>query len=217
MRTRILLADDHKLIRAGLFSLFAGEDDMHVVAEAADGHTALALAKQTPVDIVLMDISMPGLNGIEATRAILEHNPKIKIIGLSMYHSSQFIARLFDAGAKGFLIKDSAFKEVVDAIRTVLNDQIYISPSVGNSIIAGFVRDTKATCQPIDAVLSGRERQILQMVAEGQTPKEIAHELDVSVKTVNSHRQNLMEKLNIRSVADLTKFAIRNGITSLEY
>jgi DNA-binding NarL/FixJ family response regulator len=216
MRIRILLADDHKIVRDGLRAMISGHPDMEVVAEAENGRAAVSLVKQLAPDIVIMDISMPDLNGIEAARHIVADAPRVKIIALSMHSDGHYVKELFKAGASGYLLKDCAFEELANAIHTVAADQIYLSPRISHVVINDYLNRVSTEKNSIFSVLTAREREVLQLLAEGKTTKEIAYTLDLSTKTVEAHRQKIMEKSNLHSVAELTKYAIREGLTSLE-
>lgn len=216
-KLRVLLADDHDMVRAGLRSVLTELYGLDVVAEAGDGHVAVRLARELSPDLVLMDISMPGLNGVEATRQIsLQERPKV--IVLSMYGDQHSVAEALRAGAFCYLLKSSAAKELGLAIEAVAQGRTYLSPKVAGLMVDGYVRRTPTGTGSGGAleILSGRERDVLRGLAEGKTNKEIASQLAISVKTVETHRAQLMEKLNIRTVAGLTKFAVRYGLTPLE-
>ena len=210
---RLLLADDHALFRAGLRLLLRGIADTEVVAEAGDGHDAIALAEQHRPDIVLMDISMKGRNGIEATAHIRRLLPETRVIILSMLESEDFIAHALRAGASGYLLKDSAEPELELALAAVTRGETYLSPRVSKHLVEAYLRGAPLEVSPL-ALLSARQREILRMIAEGRSTKEIAFELGVSVKTVETHRAQVMERLDIRDVPGLVRFAIRNGIIS---
>jgi len=219
MVTRILLADDHQIVREGLHSLLAQHDDMEVVGEARDGRSAVEMAKELSPDVVIMDVGMPHLNGIEATRQILNREPGAKVVALSMHADRRFMGEMLKAGAKGYLLKDGAFEELATAIRSVIADKVYLSPRIADVVVDDYVRRTPGTNggdSSAFAKLTPREREVLQLMAEGRATKEIAMDLKVSIKTVETHRRQIMEKLNIHSVAELTKYAIREGLTSLE-
>jgi DNA-binding NarL/FixJ family response regulator len=213
---RILVADDHQIVRQGLRMLLAGESDMEVVAEADNGRKALRLAQELLPDVIIMDISMPDLNGIEATRQLLAHSQSIKVIALSMHSDSLFVMNMIKAGASGYLLKDCAMEELVKAIRTVVANKTFLSPGVSDIVIRDFVSGWQTTATSAFNVLSTREREVLQLMAEGKSTNQIADNLCVSVKTVEAHRKQVMNKLGIHSVAELTKYAIRQGLTSLE-
>jgi DNA-binding NarL/FixJ family response regulator len=218
MRIRILLADDHTIMQAGLRSLLEKEPDIEVVAEAQDGRTAVRLAKDLAPDIVIMDISMRGLNGIDATKQIMAETKGVKVIALSMHRDEQFVAGMLSAGAAGYLLKDCAAEELSYAIRAVLSNQTYLSPAVAAIVTKEYVRTLTLSQdeKPALSVLSAREREVLQLLSEGRPSRLIADALHLSVRTVETHRRQIMEKLGLHTVAELTKYAIRQGITSLE-
>jgi DNA-binding NarL/FixJ family response regulator len=215
MKTKILLVDDHKILRDGIRSLVKGYDDIDVIGEAPDGRTALQMVKKLLPDLVIMDISMPDMNGIDATRKIRNEHPDIKIIALSMHHDKQFVSEIFRAGASGYLIKDSAFDELDHAIRVVMSGKTYINPLIASIVVESLVSQSSTPSSQSFSLLTEREREVLQLIAEGRSTKQIAYDLSVSSKTVESHRRQVMGKLNIRSVAELTKFAIREGLTTI--
>lgn len=216
MSVRIVLADDHKIVRDGLRAILAQETGFEIVAEAGDGQNALALAEKHRPDIVVMDISMPGLNGIEAARKMAGLTPPIRVLALSMHTDRHFISEMLRAGASGYLLKDCAGEELGLAIRTIVGGKTYLSPSVSRVIVDEFV-NRGAPANSARAILTTRELEVLQRLAEGKSIKEIAFELNVSVKTVETHRAKISEKLGISSIAELTKYALREGITSLEF
>jgi len=213
---RIILADDHQIVRQGLRILLEAETDMEIIAEADNGRKVLKLAQELLPDIIIMDLSMPELNGIEATRQILSGAPDVKVIALSMHSDSLFVLNMIKAGALGYLLKDCALEELVKAIRAVVDHKTYLSPGVSDIVIRDFVTGWQTTTSSAFSVLSPREREVLQLMAEGRTTNQIADGLCVSVKTVEAHRKQVMTKLGIHSVAELTKYAIRQGLTSLE-
>lgn len=215
MKIKILLVDDHKILRDGICSIVKGYPDMEVIGEAADGITALRLVEELLPDIVIMDISMPDLSGIDATRKIIADHPDIKVIALSMHHDKQFVSEIFKAGASGYLLKDCAFDELEHAIRIVMDGKTYINPQIASLVIESLVTQPKTSSQKAFSLLTDREREVLQLISEGQSTKEIASKLSVSAKTIESHRRQVMGKLNIRNVAELTKYAIREGLTSV--
>jgi len=215
MKTKILIADDHKLFRDGLKTLINKHPEIEVVGEAEDGLSAVALAQKLKPDVVLMDISMPDLNGIEATRKILSERPEIKIIILSMHFDRRFVTEALKAGALGYLLKDSTVEELVQTIHAVKSDQIYLSDKINDVVIKDYIKMAKSAESSAYTVLSAREREVLQLLAEGKATKEIAAKLNVSVKTIETHRKQIMNKLNIHSIAELTKYAIREGLTQL--
>lgn len=216
MSTRVLLADDHRIIREGLRSLLQKQSDMEVVDEAQDGITAVRLTEKLHPDIVIMDIGMPDLNGIEAARQIVTRVKGVKVIALSMHSDKRFVLEMLKAGASGYLLKDCAFEELVDAIRTVCTGQIYLSHRVTGVVVDEFLHNRPGSDTSAYNLLSAREREVLQLLAEGNTTKSIAASLNVSTKTIETHRQQIMEKLNLHSVAELTKYAVKEGLTSLD-
>lgn len=216
MSIKIVLADDHKIMREGLKALLERQEDIQVVAEAENGLEAVRLAQKLKPDLVIMDIGMPGLNGIEATRQIVNEVPDVKVVALSMHSDRRYVIEMLKVGASGYLLKDSASEELTSAIRTVAARQPYLSPKITDVVIKDYLSTLSKGEATAFTVLTAREREVLQLIAEGKTTKQIAMALHVSVKTVETHRQQMMEKLNIRSVAELTKYAIREGLTSLE-
>ena len=213
-KTRILLVDDHQIVREGLRSLIERYPDMETIGEAAEGRTAVRMAAELKPDIVIMDVAMPDLNGIEATRQIT-NNDGTKVIALSMHSDRRFVAEMLKAGAKGYLLKDAAFEELASAVRAVAADRVYLSPRVADVVVEGYINRTSVREGNAFSKLSPREREVLQLMAEGQATKEIAHSLHVSVKTVETHRRQIMTKLDVFSVAELTKYAVREGLTTL--
>jgi DNA-binding NarL/FixJ family response regulator len=207
-KIKVLIADDHQIILDGLRSLLEKEPDFEVVGLAQEGRTALRMVRDLAPQVVVMDVSMPDLNGIEATHLIKRDFPKVQVIALSMHTSPRFVINMIQAGAAGYLIKDCAFRELSKAIRLVANkNQVYLSPGIAEILVA------KSAGSSILTELSSREREVLQLMAEGMTTVEIAKHLFVSIKTVESHRSAIFRKLKIQSIAELTKFAIREGIT----
>ena len=215
MSTRILLADDHKITRQGLRSLLEKQKDMEVVAEADNGRSAVRLAAELAPDIVIMDVTMPDLNGIEATKQILAKSPDIKIIALSMHSDALFVTEMLKSGAAGYLLKDCAFEELTRAIRTVADDKTYLSPAISGVVIEDYIHRLTSTEVTGSDILTDREKEVVQLMAEGNSTKQIALKLHISVKTVETHRRQVMGKLNIHNVAELTKYAIREGLVSL--
>jgi two-component system response regulator NreC len=215
---KVVLADDHQIVRHGLRSLLSAEPDIKVVGEADNGRAVIRLVQELSPQVVIMDISMPDLNGIEATRQILSDFSGVKVIALSMHSDSLFVLNMFKAGASGYLLKDCALEELVKAVRTVMNRKVYLSPSISDIVVKDFVigwspEDSSSSAY---SILTAREREVLQLMAEGKTTNQIAESLCISVKTVEAHRKQLMTKLDIHSVAELTKYAIRQGLTTLE-
>jgi two-component system response regulator NreC len=213
MSVKIIIADDHKIMRDGLRTLLEKENGLDVIAEAQNGRETIRLAEQLRPDIIIMDISMDDLNGIDATRHIVAKNLGCRIIALSMHADKRFVAGMFEAGAMGYLLKDCAYDELVKAIRQVLSGSTYLCSMISGVMIRDYVERLRKSKPD---VLSLREKGILQLLAEGHNTKQIAAKLKVSIKTVESHRQHIMTKLNIFSIAELTKYAITEGITSLE-
>jgi two-component system, NarL family, response regulator NreC len=216
MNIQIIIADDHQIVRQGLRTLLEQEPDMQVIAEAEDGRRAVALAKELIPHVVVMDVEMPDLNGIEAAMQILCDYPQVKIIALSMYSDRRFVTNMLKAGASAYLLKDCAFEELVQAIRLAMSNRIYLSPGVADVVIKDFVCQPPPPSRSVFSVLTNREREVLQLLSEGKRTSQIAESLHISIKTVETHRQQIMHKLSMRSVAELTKYAIREGLTSLE-
>ena len=216
-KIKVLLAEDHTIVRKGLTSLLAAEADIEVVGEAEDGQEAVEKVEQLGPDVVLMDNTMPVLNGLEATRQIKKRFPEIKVLVLTMHTTEEYIQQFLQAGASGYLIKKTAPKELVTAIHAVYRGDSYLSPSISNVIIEGYLHQAAATASEDSyEKLTDRERQVLQMITEGVSNREIAERLHLSIKTVNNHRMNLMDKLNIHNTAKLVKYAIRKGVISLD-
>jgi len=215
-KIRVLIADDHQIVRDGLRSLLEKEPDLEVVAAVEDGRTTVRLVEELQPDVVIMDISMPGLNGIEATRKITRDFPNIKVIALSMHDDGRFVTNMLKAGASGYLLKDCAFKELTKAIHVVVRaGKSYLSPDITDVVVSSYVTGQSGSEPLIYTTLTPREREVLQLVVEGKTSSQIAEILYVSVKTVETHRTQLMHKLKINNLADLIKYAIREGITSV--
>lgn len=216
MKIRILIADDHKIVRDGLRALLEKQTGMEVIAEAENGRKAVQLARELHPDIVIIDIGMPDLNGIDAARQIIAEVDRVKVIALSMHSDKRFVAQMFKAGASAYLLKDCAFEELAQAVNVVVAGQTYLSPEIAGPVMDDYVRHLTTTDSSGFSVLTAREREVLQLLAEGRATKEVAAELHVSIKTIETHRQQIMNKLRVRSLADLTKYAIREGLTSLE-
>jgi two-component system, NarL family, response regulator NreC len=215
MSLRIILADDHKIVRDGLRALLENQSGMEVIAEADNGRATVRLARELLPDLVIMDIGMPDLNGIDATRQITAELPKVKVIALSMHSDRRFVVQMFKAGASGYLLKDCAFEELARAVCAVQKNQTYLSPAVAGPVMEDYIHQLSGG-ESGSSVPSPREREVLQLLAEGKSTKEVAAVLCVSVKTVETHRQQIMSKLNIQSIAELIKYAIREGLTSLD-
>jgi len=209
---RILLADDHQIVRDGLKTLLEKQADMQVVGEAQDGRAAVDQARALSPQVVIMDIAMPDLNGVDATRQIKGESPEVKVIALSMQSDGPIVRRMLQAGASAYMLKDCASEELVKAVRTVMRGGTYLSDGVQNVVVKQLTSPEPTTNSP----LTPKEREVLQLLAEGKTTKEIAASLFLSPKTVDTHRQHIMDKLEIRSIAELTKYAIREGLTSLD-
>jgi DNA-binding NarL/FixJ family response regulator len=207
MATRILVADDHQMVRDGLRVLIEQQPDLELVAEAADGRSAVALTDQLSPDVVVMDVGMPDLSGVEATRKILSTHPEIKVVGLSMHSDSRYVSGMLDAGASGYVLKEGAFEELADAIHAVVQEATYLSP--GLPVLEEGRSGARLGLTP-------REGEVLKLLAEGKSSKQISADLQMSVKTVEAHRHKVMRKLDLHTIADLTKYAIREGITALE-
>jgi DNA-binding NarL/FixJ family response regulator len=215
MPVRIVIADDHRIVREGLRHLLEKRTDFRVVAEAPDGESAVRLAKELSPDIVILDISMPGLNGIEATRRILAERPGVRVLALSMHSDRRFVIETLKAGASGYLLKDSAFDDLARAIEVVMARGAFLSPAITEMVVRDYVAQAGCDDAAAFSLLTPREREVLQLMAEGEPTKTIAARLAVSVKTVETYRQQIMEKLDLHSVAELTKYAIREGLTEL--
>jgi len=215
MNIRIMLADDHKIVREGLAGLLA-KKGFEIIGEAETGHEAVRMARELEPDVVLMDVSMPELNGFEATRQILADNSHIRVIGLSMHSDKRFVTKMLKAGARGYLRKNCSSDELVHAIRTVAAGEFYLSQKISNLMVQDFIRTETRSEAEGQAALTSKEAEVLQLIAEGMPTKEIAERLSASVKTVEKHREHIMSKLNIHSIAELTKYAIREGITSAD-
>ncbi len=216
MSIRIVLADDHTMFLSGLRSLLEKEPNLEVVAEVKDGREAVRVAHEKRPDLVVMDVSMPGMNGIEATREITTTLPRIKVLCLSMHSEEQFIAAVLEGGASGYLLKECALDELLLAIRTVMANQIFLGPTITTTVVQSYRAQRAAIQSSPFSLLTPREREVLQLIAEGHSTKDIAARLHLSIKTIDTHRHRIMDKLNIHSVAGLTKFAVRQGLTTVE-
>ena len=209
-KIRVLLADDHTILRRGVRMLIDSQPDMEVVGEAKTGREAVDTARKLRPDIVVMDVSMPELNGIEGTRQICDELPHTRIVALSMHKDSVYVREILRAGARGYLVKDSDDEDLVKAIRSVNRGEAFLSPAISDAVLTDY---RKHVSNPVD-LLTSREREILTLVAEGKTNKEIASGLNLSVYTVESHRGSVMEKLNLHNTGDIVRFALRNGLIS---
>ncbi|GBC61167.1 DNA-binding response regulator [Desulfonema ishimotonii] len=215
MPIEVLLADDHSIMRAGLRALLESRIDMTVTGEAQNGREALNLACEIRPDVVIMDVSMPGLNGVDATKLIIEALDTVRVIALSMHADRRFVEGMLMAGVSGYLLKDCVPEELVTAIRTVARGHIYLSPTIADTVVRNYLGHLSLQTKSPQPVLTCREREVVQLIAEGRGTKQIAATLHISPKTVETHRRRVMEKLELSSIADLIKFAIREGITSL--
>lgn len=216
MSIKILLADDHQIVRAGVRTMLEKHKDMKVVGEAENGREAVELVRKLLPDVVVVDVTMPDLNGIEATRQIIGEHPFVKVVALSMYSNKEFVSGILEAGAKAYLLKGCTIEELSFAIRLVVDEKAYLCPEVSHLVIENYVDHASKTSEKDSSSLTSKEREVLQLLAEGNSSKEIATLLYVSVKTVEAHRYHIMSKLDIHNVAELTKYAIREGLTSLE-
>jgi two-component system response regulator NreC len=212
-KTRVLLADDHQLMRSGVRLMLEREPDITVVGEASDGREAVALAKTLKPEVVVMDIGMPNLNGIEAALQMTQHNPELAVVMLSMHSDESYVLRALKAGARGYLLKDSAEAELIKAVHVVAGGKSFFSPAVSKVLLDDYVRKlSRSGTEDAYDLLTPREREILQLIAEGKSNKDVANLLNLSVYTVESHRSNLMEKLNLKGVPELILYAVRKGI-----
>ena len=207
-RMRILLVDDHAVVRRGFRAILSAEPDMEVVGEASNGREAVAQAEALQPDLAVMDVSMPELNGIEATRRMAAASPRTRVLALSMHKDAVYVREILRAGARGYLLKDASDTDLLTAIRVVARGEGFLSPGVSDAVLNDYRRHVT---DPID-LLSSREREVLQMIAEGKTNKEIATTLNLSVYTVEAHRGRIMEKLNLHSAGELVRFAVRKGL-----
>jgi DNA-binding NarL/FixJ family response regulator len=212
-RVRVLLADDHTLVRAGLIKLLESMPDISVVGEAGDGLALLKLAEQLQPQLVLMDIAMPGLNGIEATARLARSCPNIRVLILSMHQNEEYVRQALRHGASAYLLKDAAPMELEQAIAAVLRGEIYLSPAVSSGVVSDYVQRLRSD-ESAPSPLTPRQREVLQLIAEGQSTKEIARRLELSVKTVDTHRSQLMKQLDIHEVTGLVRYAMRAGLVS---
>ena len=215
MAITVVIADDHKIIRDGLRTLIESQPGMQVLAEAENGRETIKLVKELQPNVVIMDISMPDLNGIDATREIVNTIPDTKVIALSMHSDRRFVSGMLSSGASGYLLKDCAFDELAKAIRTVVTNHTYLSPMISDIVVKSYINRSPEAATENAPSLTAREREMLQLMAEGMTAKEIASHLFVSVKTVETHRRNIAQKLNINRAAELIKYAIREGLVTL--
>lgn len=218
MTVRIVLADDHRILREGVAALLRETPGFEIVAEASDGAELVRIARELQPDVVITDLSMPGLNGIEAIARLLEHSPRTRTVCLSVHDEKRLVAAVMDAGASGYLLKDCAFEELLRAVRAVLANQVYISPAVAGGLMQDL-RDRRSGLDRRDgafSVLTSREREVVQLIAEGYSTKSIADRLHVSAKTIGTHREHILAKLRATGTADLTRYAIREGLAGLD-
>jgi DNA-binding NarL/FixJ family response regulator len=216
MNIKVLLVDDHAIIREGLRSLLEKQPEMEVIADTDDGRKARELVRELSPNIVIMDITMPGLNGIEATRQITAEFPDVKVIALSIHSKRRYVADMLSAGATGYILKECLFDELVAAIKAVAAGGRYLSPRITDVVVSDYVKRLSASDDSPFEALKAREREVLQLIAEGKSTKQIALELHVSTKTIEANRRQIMDKLNIHSIAELTKYAVREGLTTIE-
>jgi DNA-binding NarL/FixJ family response regulator len=207
-KIRIVLADDHSVVRQGFRRILEAQSDMEIVGEASNGREALETATKLSPDVVVMDVAMPELNGIEATRRMGEAAPRTRVLALSMHKDSVYVREILRAGARGYLLKDAVDEDLIAAVRAVARGEGYLSPGVADAVLTDY---RQHVTDPID-LLTSREREVLQLIAEGKTNKEIATLLNLSVYTVDAHRGRIMEKLNLHSINELVRFAVRNGL-----
>jgi two-component system response regulator NreC len=213
-KIKVLLADDHTIVRQGLRALLDSQENIEVVGEAEDGRQAFEKTKELVPDVVVIDITMPNLNGVEATRQIKKLNQEIKVLVLTVHDNEEYVHQILQAGASGYLLKESAVSDLVSAINAVKKGDIFLSPSISKVVVKDYIKNSVEGSGDFDSldVLTGREREVLQLVAEGHTNREVAHHLKLSVKTVDVHRYHIMEKLNIHDVTGLVKYSIKKGL-----
>ncbi|MFH2053000.1 MAG: response regulator transcription factor [bacterium] len=216
MTIRLLLADDHRIFRDGLRPLLDGRNDLEIVGEADNGLAALDLCRSCRPDVAVLDISMPGMNGIEVARTLAREQPDVRVIILSMHSDRRFVQEALRAGARGYVLKDAGFDELLAGVLAVAAGRYHLDAGIGEQVVRDYLDLVEADSGSVFGVLSAREREVLQMLAEGRSTKEIAADLHLSAKTVESHRKAVMDKLDIHSIAELTKYAIRQGLTQLD-
>lgn len=216
MGIRVLIGDDKKIVRSGLLSLLKGNPDIEIVGEAEDGWSTVRMAEELLPDVVIVEVDMPDLNGVEVTRRIVTRHPAIKVLGLSNYLDRRIVTSIMRAGASGYLTKDCSVEELIQAIHAATVSRTFLSPSIAAMMIKDYLRQLPGNKYPASSVLTPKERDVLQLLADGKSMREIALELRISVKTVETHRRQIIEKLGIRTLARLTKYAILEGLTSLQ-
>lgn len=216
-KMRILIADDHAIVREGLRSLLGAQPDIEIVGEATNGEEAVSKTKELQPDIVLMDITMPGLNGLEASRQLREHSPQVKILVLTMHESDEYFFKFLEVGAAGYFVKGGSSSELISALRTVWRGDVFLYPTMAKKLLSDYLQRVRAGQGKEDYDgLTKREREILKLIAEGYTNQEIAERLVISITTVQTHRAHIMAKLGLRSPTELIKYAIRHGFVTLE-
>ena len=216
LKQKILIAEDHAILREGLRALLSGTPELEIIGEAEDGQEAIRLARQLKPHLVLMDLTMPNINGTEAMRAIIRHNPEIKIIALTVHKSEEYVRATLDAGAVGYVLKDDTHHDLLTAIASTQKGKVYLSPGICDKVINGFLEPvTSANSSASWSQLTVREREVTKLIAEGKKSREVAVYLSVSLKTVEKHRSNLMRKLDLHSVSAITRYAIENSLVSL--
>ena len=216
MTIRMLLVDDHKLMREGLRALLEEAPDIEIVGQASDGREALELVRTLSPDVVVMDVGMPELNGVEATRRVRAEFDGVKVIALSTHTDKRYVHHMLEAGASGYVLKISAYDELLRAVRAVSLGKTYLSPEVAASVVERSTTPNSGASVDAYSTLGSREREVLQLIAEGKTSAETAKEMHISTKTVETHRRNIVQKLGLHGVAELTKYAVREGLTSLD-
>jgi DNA-binding NarL/FixJ family response regulator len=215
MKIKVLVVDDHQLFREGIVTLLFSAENIEVVAQAEDGLDAIEKAKHYKPDVVLLDITMPRMNGIEATKKLKTLMPGIKIVSLSMHSEKQYVKGVLEAGADGYLLKNCTYRQLTDAIQSVYEGKKYLSEDITGMVISGYLTKSSSEASEYEK-LSVREKEIFQLFAEGKSTREIGELLFISVKTVNTHKQNIMEKLELKSNADIVKYALKNGLINLD-
>ncbi len=215
MMLRILVVDDHEIMREGMCALLKKYPDLEIVGQAAEGRTAMEMAKELHPDVVIMDVSMPNLNGIEATRQIVSNDSNIKILALSAHSDGISVAKMIKAGAKGYMLKESAFAELIDGLNAIRENQTYLCSRISRLMFAEYMNKLMESEESNPYNLTQREKEILQLVAEGHSSKSVGKILHLSSKTIDCHRENIMKKLNIHNIPDLTKYAIRERLTTI--